>query len=71
MMGLRVTRENFRTMSDYRNPMLVEAMKALGYVERFGIGITRSVAALERNGNPPPEFAFEDAFVRVIVRARA
>jgi ATP-dependent DNA helicase RecG len=67
----QVTRDNFRTMSDYRNPVLAEAMKALGYVERFGIGITRSVAALERNGNPPPEFAFEDAFVRVIVRARA
>jgi len=67
----RVTRENFRTMSDYRNPIVVEAMKALGYVERFGVGITRSVAALEHNGNPPPEFTFEETFVSVIVRARA
>ena len=35
----QVTPENFERISDYRNPVLAEAMKALGYVERFGTGI--------------------------------
>ena len=36
-----VTAENFATpgLVDYRNPNLAEALRALGYVQRFGIGI--------------------------------
>ena len=65
-----VTPTNFTRMSDYRNPILAEAMKALGYVERFGVGISRAKAALSRNGNPEPEFVFEGSFVSVTVRAK-
>lgn len=65
-----VTPANFTTMSDYRNPILAEAMKALGYVERFGVGISRAKAALSNNGNPEPEFVFEESFVSVTVRAK-
>ena len=65
-----VNAANFRKTSDYRNPIVAEAMKGLGYVERFGVGITRAIVALDRNGNPGPEFAFEDAFVSVTVRVR-
>jgi ATP-dependent DNA helicase RecG len=65
-----VTPANFTTMSDYRNPILAEAMKALGYVERFGVGISRAKAALSSNGNPEPEFVFEESFVSVTVRAK-
>jgi ATP-dependent DNA helicase RecG len=57
-------------MSDYRNPIIAEAMKGLGYVERFGVGITRSIVSLEKNGNPGPEFVFEREFVLVTVRAQ-
>ncbi len=66
-----VTSANFTRMSDYRNPILAEAMKALGYVERFGVGISRAKAALLANGNPEAEFSFEETFVAVTVRARA
>ena len=66
----QVNTNNYRKMSDYRNPILAEAMKSLGYVERFGVGITRAIVSLERNGNPGPDFVFEDAFVSVVLRAR-
>jgi ATP-dependent DNA helicase RecG len=65
-----VTPANFNTMSDYRNPILAEAMKALGYVERFGVGISRAKSALSKNGNPEPDFIFEGSFVSVTVRAK-
>jgi len=41
---------------DYRNPNLSEAMRVLGFVQRFGVGIPTARRELERNGNPPPEF---------------
>ncbi len=67
----QVTPQNFDRVSDYRNPVIAEAMKGLGYVERFGTGITRAKAALEKNGNPPPEFVFEPTHVLVTIRRRA
>jgi ATP-dependent DNA helicase RecG len=68
----QVNRQNFGQpgITDYRNPHLAEAMKNLGYVQRFGIGIQLARKELEKNGNPPPEFAPEDAHVLVIVRRR-
>jgi ATP-dependent DNA helicase RecG len=43
-----VTPENFGRpgMTDYRNPNLTEALRALGYVQRFGVGITIARKAL-------------------------
>jgi ATP-dependent DNA helicase RecG len=67
----QVTPQNFERVSDYRNPVIAEAMKGLGYVERFGTGITRANAALNKNGNPPPEFVFEPTYVLVTIRRRA
>jgi ATP-dependent DNA helicase RecG len=67
----QVTPENYLHVSDYRNPVLAEAMKILGYVERFGVGIARAEAALHRNGNPPLDFVFEATHVLVTVRSRA
>jgi predicted HTH transcriptional regulator len=66
----QVTRQNFSQpgITDYRNPHLAEAMKNLGYVQRFGIGIEMARKELEKNGNPPLEFVIEDAHVLVIVR---
>lgn len=63
-----VNKDNFGTTSDYRNPVIAEAMKSLGYVERFGTGIARAQAALKANGNPPAEFTFELTHVLVTVR---
>ncbi|MGC1309342.1 MAG: ATP-binding protein [Phormidesmis sp.] len=65
----QVNRQNFgRGVTDYRNPHLAEAMKNLGYVQRFGIGIPTAQKELEKNRNPPAEFIIEDAYISVVVR---
>ena len=57
----QVTRENFGQpgITDYRNPHLAEAMRVLGYVQRFGLGIQIARQQLAANGNPPPVFIVE------------
>jgi len=66
----QVTRQNFGQpgVTDYRNPFLAEAMRNLGFVQRFGVGIHIAREALESNGNPPPEFVLEDSHTLVILR---
>jgi|SRR5487761_22249 len=67
----QVTVENFGTgLSDYRNPTLAEAMKLLGYVQRFGIGIQLARSELRRNGNPELEFSVNESQILAIVRTR-
>ncbi len=65
-----VSRANFGQagVTDYRNPGLAEAMKNLGFVQRFGIGIETAREAMARNGNPAPEFAVEQNAVMVTLR---
>ena len=65
-----ITRENFGQPSyaEYRNPHIAEAMKVLGFVQRFGVGIQTAQRALADNGNPPTEFDVQKALIRVIVR---
>jgi len=71
-----VTEENFGEpgVTDYRNPTLAEAMRVLGYVERFGRGIPLTRNLLERNENPKPLFETKvmghGNYVRVEVRKR-
>ena len=67
-----VTRENFGqpNVTSYRNPQLAEAMKTLGYVQRFGVGIQLARQELQKNGNPPPEFQCGDNYILVTVRPR-
>ena len=68
----QVTRARFGQpgVTDYRNPHLAEAMKNLGYVQRFGIGIAMARHELNANGNPPPEFETDDGHVLVVLRKR-
>jgi ATP-dependent DNA helicase RecG len=68
----QVTRATFGQpgVADYRNPTIAEALKALGFVERFGVGIAIARERLRTNGNPPPEFTVEDAHVLVTVRRK-
>jgi ATP-dependent DNA helicase RecG len=68
----QVTKSSFGEpgVADYRNPTLAEALKRLGFVERFGVGIPIARESLEANGNPPPEFIVEDAHVLVVVRRK-
>jgi ATP-dependent DNA helicase RecG len=67
-----VTRQNFGKpgYTDYRNPNLAEAMKVLGFVQRFGVGIQTAQKALSDNGNPPAEFDPQDQLVLVTVWRR-
>uniref|UniRef100_E6QQ22 Transcriptional regulator containing an HTH domain and an uncharacterized domain shared with the mammalian protein Schlafen n=1 Tax=mine drainage metagenome TaxID=410659 RepID=E6QQ22_9ZZZZ len=59
------TPENFPTRNSYRNPIIAEAMKSLGFVNRFGYGIQRAQSLLAQNGNPPAEFEFDEHTVLV------
>lgn len=43
--------ENFPDVNDYRNPVIAEAMKVLGYVNRYNRGIVRVQEELKENGN--------------------
>jgi ATP-dependent DNA helicase RecG len=65
-----VTPENFGEpgVTDYRNPNLTEALRVLGYVQRFGAGIPIARRALASNGNPPPEFNVHPTYLSVTVR---
>jgi len=64
------TRENFPTRNSYRNPVIAEAMKSLGFVNRFGYGVQRAQALLAENGNPPAQFEFDEYAVLVKVYRR-
>jgi ATP-dependent DNA helicase RecG len=64
------TAENFPFRNSYRNPIIAEAMKSLGFVNRFGYGVQRAQALLQKNGNPPAEYEFDDRTVMVKVFER-
>lgn len=51
-----VTPSNFPYASDYRNVAIAEAMKLLGYVNRFNYGVQNAISELEKNGNGKPVF---------------
>lgn len=60
-----VTRENFGQpgVTDYRNPNLAEALRALGYVQRFGAGI----AIAQRSLGHRLRFEVQPGFVAAII----
>ncbi len=68
----QVSRENFGQpyANDYRNPHLAEAMRNLGFVQRFGIGIATAQRELASNGNPPAQFDVQSAAVLATVLRR-
>ena len=65
-----VTIENFGTpgIADYRNPHIAEALRVLGYVQRFGVGIATAQRALALNGNAPAEFNVQPNIVMATIR---
>ena len=54
----KVSPANFPNVSDYRNPFIAEAIKVLGYVNRFSRGIYRVQKELVENGNGEASFDF-------------
>jgi len=51
--------DNFPFQNDYRNPTIAEALKILGYVNRFNRGIALAKEELKSNGNPDPTFEYK------------
>ncbi len=52
-----LTPEEFPSSTAYRNPVLAEASKVLGFVNRFGRGIITVQDELSRNGSLPAVFS--------------
>lgn len=63
------TPENFPMQNSYRNPVIAESMKVLGYVNKFGRGVLRAQEALAKNGNPRAEFNFQPTNFLVTIRS--
>lgn len=60
----------FPERNDYRNPVIAEAMRALGYVNRYGQGVLRAQKALRDNSNPPADIRPEADWFSVKLQAR-
>lgn len=65
-----LTPELFPDGTAYRNPILAEAAKVLGFVNRFGRGIQIVQSELQRNGSPPAAFDPRPNFFLATVRRR-
>ena len=52
----RAKPDNFPFVNDYRNPLLAEAMKVLGMVNKYNRGIAKVNRELVTNGNPLAQF---------------
>ena len=59
---------NFPNQTSYRNPVIAEALKGLGYVNRCGRGVIRARDAMAKNRNPEPDFRFEPNYVLATLR---
>jgi ATP-dependent DNA helicase RecG len=53
------TPDNFPHQNDYRNPIIAEALKVLGYVNKFNRGIATIKNELEKNGSREPYFEYK------------
>jgi ATP-dependent DNA helicase RecG len=62
------TPQNFPNQNAYRNPVIAEAMKTLGFVNRFGRGVIRAQSALVKNGNPAATFEFQSTYILVTMK---
>lgn len=62
---------DFPRQSDYRNPVLAEAMKMLGYVNRYGRGVIRAQRALAQQGQPEAVFDFSSPSYTLVTVRRA
>lgn len=67
-----VNEQNFGVpgITGYRNPNLAEAMRTLGYVQRFGVGIPITKKLLAEAEHPPPNFDVSSGFVQVTLRSK-
>ena len=52
--------ENFPNVNDYRNPVIAEALKILGYVNKYNRGVARVKQELIENGNGDAVFTLDN-----------
>jgi ATP-dependent DNA helicase RecG len=64
------SKDNFPNVNAYRNPVLAEAMRVLGYVNAYGRGVYVAREAARKNKSPEPEFLLEANHTLVILRRR-
>jgi ATP-dependent DNA helicase RecG len=62
-----VTRQTLTKRNSYRNPIIAEVMKSMGYVNKYGYGIQRAMSLLKENGNPEPKFDIDDRIFCVTI----
>ena len=55
--------ENFPDVNDYRNPVISEALRVMGYVNKFNRGIARVQKELVENGNGKAVFTIDKVTV--------
>ncbi len=65
-----LTREQFPHGTSYRNPILAEAAKTLGFVNRYGRGIAIAQSELAKNDSPEAQFAHATNHFLVTVGVR-
>ena len=67
----RVTADNFGRAGavDYRNPNLAEALRTLGFVQRFGVGIPTAQQLLREAGHPEVTFTVDQGGVLATIPA--
>jgi len=55
-------------ITDYRNPNLAEAMRTLGFVQHFGMGILIARKVLKGAGHPEPIFEIDNAYAIATIK---
>lgn len=66
-----LTPADLRSSNAYRNPVLAEACKTMGYVNKFGHGLQRVDRLLAENSNPPIEVLVQPGYFSCSVRKRS
>ena len=59
--------ENFPFVNDYRNPIVAEGMKVMGFVNMFNHGVQNVKDLLKANKNPEPQFNVDKITVFEVV----
>ncbi len=65
-----LTADQFPNGTSYRNPVLAEAAKTLGFANRFGRGIVLAKDVLKKNGSPNLDYIVGENHLAMIVRKR-
>lgn len=66
-----LTKDQFPGGTAYRNPVLSEAARTLGFANRFGRGIAIANSLLQKNGSPILEYVVGENHLLMIVRKHA